>query len=66
MTFSETLYAVTGGFGWVVIGLAVLTLLWVIAGYLSQARTILRDSGWRALWQHIRVHILTRKPRNRP
>ena len=66
MTFSETIYAATGAFGWVIIALAVVALLSVVAGYWRQARTIARERGWPALWQHIRVHVLTRKPRNRP
>ena len=65
MTFGETLYAVTDAFGWVVIALAAVTLLWVIAGYARQAQTIRRERGWSGLWQHIRIHVLTRKPRNR-
>lgn len=65
ITFAETLYAVTGGFGWIIIAVAVLTLIWLIVGYIRDARAIARTSGWRGLWNHIRVHVLTRKPRHR-
>lgn len=65
MTFAETIYATTGAFGWVVIGLAVVALVYVIVGYAARARRIVRDSGWPELWRQIRVHVLTRKPRNR-
>lgn len=66
MSFSETIYAMNGAFGWVIIALAAGALLYVIAGYLKQAHTIVRDAGWAELWRQVKVHVLTRKPRNRP
>jgi len=66
VSFRDILYTTTGAFGWVIIGLALVALVYVMAGYLRQARAILRDGGWPALWQHIRRHVLTRRPRNRP
>jgi hypothetical protein len=63
MTFGEILYAVTGAFGWVVIGLAAIALAFVLAGYLRTARRIQRYEGWPALWAAIRRNVLTRKPR---
>lgn len=66
MSFAETIYALTGAFGWVIIALAIIALAWIIVGYLRQAHTIVKESGWPELWRQVRVHILTRKPRNRP
>lgn len=66
MSFGETIYAMTGAFGWVIIALAACALLYVIFGYLRLANTIVRDAGWAELWRQVKVHVLTRKPRNRP
>lgn len=66
MSFTETIYATTGAFGWVIIALAAGALLYVVAGYMRQAQAIVREAGWAELWRQVRVHVLTRKPRNRP
>lgn len=66
MSFAETIHALTGGFGWIIIALAMVALAWLVVGYLRQAHAIVRKSGWPELWRQVRVHILTRNPRNRP
>lgn len=65
MTFSDIVYAMTGVFGWVVIALVAVALVFLLAGYLRQARAIVRTDGWSALGQHVRRHVLTRRPRHR-
>jgi hypothetical protein len=65
MSFRETIFATTDIFGWVIIVLVVVALVVVMISYFGQARAIVRAEGWPALWQHIRRHVLTRKPRNR-
>ena len=65
MTFGEVIFAVTEAFGWVIIAAAVIALFFVLWRYAQIARDVLREGGWPALWQHIRVHVLTRKPRRR-
>jgi hypothetical protein len=63
MTFAEILYAVTGAFGWLIIGLAIIALVFVVLGYARTAHQIQREQGWPGLWQAIRKNVLTRKPR---
>ncbi len=51
MSFAETIYALTGALGWVIIALAIVALAivapaWVIVGYLRQAYTIVKKCGW--------------------
>ena len=65
MSFAETIYAMTGAFGWVIIALAACALLYVVVGYVRQAHTIVRNAGWAELWRQVKLHVLTRKPRNR-
>jgi len=65
VSFSEVLYAATGAFGWIIIALTALALMTVLVGYARTARAIIRDEGWPAFWQHVRRHVLTRRPRHR-
>ena len=66
MSFKDIVFAITGAFGWLIIGLAVLALVYVTVGYLRLARDIVRREGWGELWQQIRKNALTRPPRHRP
>jgi cytochrome b len=63
MSFRETLFAITDLFGWIIIGLAVVALAFVVIGYVRQARLIVREQGWAGLARHIRHRVLTRRPR---
>lgn len=65
MSTSEAIFWVTGLGGWIIIAVVVIALICVVFGYLKQAVEIVRTQGWHQLWQQIRVHVLTRKPRKK-
>lgn len=65
MSFQDVLFGMTGFAGWIIIAMVVIALGFVVGGYIRQAVRIVRSDGWSALWQQIRIHVLTRKPRNR-